>query len=90
MRPGRRVVVAEFGEDPAEAIEQHIFLEDMAAPDPATLGPRDVIVEIRSASVGWVDLLMSSGQYQHMASPPSTVGSPVIWQAREARYRCSP
>jgi hypothetical protein len=27
MKPGRRVVVAEFGEDPAEAIEQHVFLD---------------------------------------------------------------
>ena len=27
MKPGRRVVVAEFGEDPPEAIEQHIFLD---------------------------------------------------------------
>jgi NADPH2:quinone reductase len=59
----------------------------MAAPEPATLGPRDVIVEIRSASVGWVDLLMSSGQYQHMASPPYTPGleyaGVVAWTGAE-------
>ena len=87
MKPGRRVVVAEFGEDPAVAIEQHIFLEGMAAPEPATLGPRDVIVEIRSASVGWVDLLMTSGQYQHMPSPPYTPGleyaGVVAWTGAE-------
>ncbi len=46
----------------------------MAAPDPATLGARDVLVSIQSASVGWVDLLMTSGQYQHPAQPPYTPG----------------
>ena len=35
---------------------------------------RDVIVAIRSASVGWVDLLMTSGQYQHMPKPPYVPG----------------
>ena len=36
--------------------------------------PRDVIVAIKSASVGWVDLLMTSGQYQHMPKPPYCPG----------------
>jgi NADPH2:quinone reductase len=34
----------------------------------------DVVVAVRSASVNWVDLLMTSGQYQHMPSPPYTPG----------------
>ncbi|MBI5506703.1 MAG: NADPH:quinone oxidoreductase family protein [Deltaproteobacteria bacterium] len=71
---GRRIVVSEFAESPAEAIEKFISIQPMAAPDPAELGAGDVIVEIKSASVGWVDLLMTSGQYQHMPSPPYTPG----------------
>jgi NADPH:quinone reductase len=33
-----------------------------------------VIIAVKAAQVGWVDLLMSSGQYQHMAKPPYTPG----------------
>jgi NADPH:quinone reductase len=59
----------------------------MSPPDPATLGPRDVIVAIRSASVGWVDLLMTSGQYQHMRAPPYCPGlecaGEVAWKGAE-------
>ena len=71
---GRRVVVSEFAESPTEAIEKFVSLEPMAAPDPAKLAAGDVILEIKSASVGWVDLLMTSGQYQHMPKPPYTPG----------------
>ena len=38
---------------------------------------------VRSAAVGWVDLLMTSGQYQHMPKPPYCPGleysGDVIW-----------
>lgn len=71
---GRRVVVREFAEEPAVAIEEHLHLVDMPPPEPATLGPRDVLVLVKSASVGWVDLLMTSGQYQHLPQPPYTPG----------------
>lgn len=74
VQPGHRVVIREFGESPLDAIEQHLGLEAQPAPDPATLAPTDVIVEVRSAQVGWVDLLMTSGQYQHMPAPPYTPG----------------
>jgi NADPH:quinone reductase len=73
-RPGLRAIVSELGEDPLSAIEHHAALVAMERPDPATLSPRDVIVEVRSAAVGWVDLLMASGQYQHLAQPPYTPG----------------
>jgi NADPH2:quinone reductase len=72
--PGKRVIVSELGHDPLEALEQHVHLEEQEAPDRASLGPRDVVVAIRSAAVGWVDLLMLSGLYQHVASPPYTPG----------------
>ncbi len=74
LEAGRRVVVREFGETPPDAIEQHVHVVVQPAPDPATLGPRDVIVAVRSAAMGWVDLLMTSGQYQHMPKPPYTPG----------------
>ena len=85
---GQRVVVAEFGETPLEAIANHTSLEVMTAPDPATLGARDVIIGVRSAQVGWVDLLMTSGQYQHMPKPPYCPGleyaGVVAWKGAEA------
>ncbi len=71
---GKKVVVSAFGETPLEAIEHNTALVETAPPDPSTLGADDVIVEIKSASVGWVDLLMTSGQYQHMPKPPYTPG----------------
>jgi NADPH:quinone reductase-like Zn-dependent oxidoreductase/2',3'-cyclic-nucleotide 2'-phosphodiesterase (5'-nucleotidase family) len=74
LPPGRRVVVSQFGETPLEAIAQYTSLDAMVAPEPRALTPRDVIITIKSASVGWVDLLMTSGQYQHMAKPPYCPG----------------
>ena len=86
--PGQRVVVSELGETPEEAIERFVSIEPMPAPDPATLSPGEVIVAVRSASVGWVDLLMTSGQYQHMAKPPYTPGleyaGVIAWKGAEA------
>ena len=72
--PGRRVLVSELGETPLEAIDNHTSIEAVTPPDPASLQPTDVMLSIRSASVGWVDLLMASGQYQHMAPPPYCPG----------------
>ena len=71
---GRRVVVQELFESPDEALAKGFVVEDAPARDPAALGPREVLVRVRSAAVGWVDLLMSSGQYQHLASPPYVPG----------------
>src|SRR5688500_893878 len=71
---GQRVVVSAFAESPLDAIETHMALEPMEAPDASALGPRDVLVAVKSASVGWVDLLMTSGQYQHLPKPPYCPG----------------
>lgn len=85
---GHRVVVSELGETPLEAVEGHTALVPMDAPDPATLTARDVVVGVKSAAVGWVDLLMTSGQYQHAAKPPYTPGleyaGVVLWKGDEA------
>ena len=67
---GQRVVIAELATEPLEAIAR-AKLVPMARPDPAA---DDVVIAVRAAAVGWVDLLMTSGQYQHHAKPPYTPG----------------
>jgi NADPH:quinone reductase len=89
---GRRVLVTAFGETPLDAIEHHLRLAPQPPPMPPTLKATDVIVAVKSAAVGWVDLLMTSGQYQHMPSPPYTPGmeyaGEVAWAGPEvARWR---
>jgi len=89
LPPGHRVLLHAFAESPQEAIDTQLTLEPMPAPDPATLGPRDVVVAVKSAAVGWVDLLMLSGQYQHMVQPPCTPGlecaGEVAWLGADVR-----
>lgn len=72
--PGLRVVVTELGEEPLEAVEKFLLVEEQPFPDEATLRSTDVVVAVRSAAVGWVDLIMASGQYQHVPEPPYTPG----------------
>lgn len=72
--PGQRVIVSAWGETPMDALEHHLRLEPQPAPDLASLAPTDVLLRVRSCAVGWVDLIMASGQYQHMAAPPYTPG----------------
>jgi NADPH2:quinone reductase len=85
---GQRVVISALGKTPMEAIEQHAQLVEQPPPDPATLGPTDVIVDVASAAVGWVDLIMAAGQYQHVPQPPYTPGleyaGTVRWAGAEA------
>ena len=69
-----RAVLREFGETPLDALDNHLELSEDAAPSVDARSPEEVIVEVRSAAVGWVDLIMSSGQYQHMVRPPYTPG----------------
>jgi NADPH2:quinone reductase len=71
---GRRVVISQFGETPLEAIDQFASLEPMSPPDLGALKPDELVIAVKSASVNWVDMLMTSGQYQHMAKPPYTPG----------------
>ncbi|HEY1547796.1 MAG TPA: zinc-binding dehydrogenase, partial [Kofleriaceae bacterium] len=81
---GQRVVIHQLAADPLEAIE-HATLEPMAMPE--NLGPRDVVIEVKSAAAGWVDLIMASGQYQHVPAPPYTPGleyaGTVAWTGPE-------
>lgn len=84
LSPGQKVVVSELAETPVEAIERFVSVVAQEAPDPATLASTDVLVEVKSASVGWVDLIMTSGQYQHVPAPPYTPGleyaGVVVWK----------
>ncbi len=80
---GRRVVVDAFGETPPDALKNHVRIEPQPYPDVDRLQPTDIVVAVRAAAVGWVDLLMTSGQYQHMARPPYVPGiefsGDVVW-----------
>lgn len=86
---GHRVSVTALGETPLDAIAKHLVLEPQPAPDPSTLRAHDVIVAVRSTQVGWVDLLMTSGQYQHLVTPPFTPGmetcGEVVWVGADVR-----
>jgi NADPH2:quinone reductase len=83
LPPGQRVRVSEFADNPLEAIARYTALEPQPAPDTTTLRPHEVVIAIRSVAVSWVDLLMTSGQYQHMPKPPYTPGmeysGEVVW-----------
>jgi NADPH:quinone reductase len=89
VRTGVAAVLEAFGEDPMDALEHHLSLRPQPFPDAAALQPNDVIIAVRSAAVGWVDLLMMSGQYQHMAPPPYTPGleyaGEVAWVGDDVR-----
>lgn len=80
---GHRVVVEEFAENPLEGIENNVQIIEQPLPDTSQLANEDVIVQVKSASLGWVDLLMTSGQYQHMPPLPYSPGleysGEVIW-----------
>ena len=80
---GQRVRIGEFAENPLEGVEKNLYLEAQAMPDPSLLKSTDVIIKVKSSAVGWVDLLMSSGQYQHMPPLPYTPGleysGEVVW-----------
>lgn len=87
---GQRVVISALGETPLDAIEQHLTLEPMPAPDVGKLAPHEVLVAVKSAAIGWVDLIMSSGQYQHVPTPPYTPGleyaGEVAWAGAEVTH----
>lgn len=72
-----------------EALQSQLRIEPQELPDLAALGASDVVIAVKSAAVGWVDLLMMSGQYQHMAKPPYTPGleyaGEVAWAGSEVR-----
>ena len=89
---GQRVRVAELAENPLEGVDRFLHIEDQPPPDMATLKSTDVLVRVKSAAVGWVDLLMLSGQYQHMPPLPYTPGleysGDVLWVGEDVQGLC--
>jgi NADPH2:quinone reductase len=79
---GTHAIVRALATTPDEGIEQ-IAIEPQSPPDPAELSAGDVVIAVRSANVGWVDVLMTSGQYQHVPEPPYTPGlelaGEIVW-----------
>lgn len=67
-----RLEIHELAETPPDAIEAGLVLVD--SPDGGPPGPGEVKVEVRTVQVGWVDLLMTSGQYQHVPVLPYSPG----------------
>lgn len=85
---GRRALVRALASSPEVGLEQ-IEIESQPPPDPAALAADDVVIAVRSANVGWVDVLMTSGQYQHVPEPPYTPGlefaGEVVWCGAQAQ-----
>src|SRR5437868_5265374 len=71
---GKRLSLPRYAASQEDGVENVLQLEDMAPPDPAQLKPNEVIVAVKSASISFVDLLMLSGQYQHLVPLPCTPG----------------
>jgi NADPH2:quinone reductase len=69
---GQRLVISQLGKTPLEAFESYASLVDQPMPEASS--PTDVVIAVKSAVVGWVDLIMSAGQYQHVPQPPYTPG----------------
>ncbi len=71
MTEGRHAVLSELGETPMDGLDRHLAVVPMERPEP---GPGEARVRVRRAHVNWVDLLMLSGQYQHVPEVPYTPG----------------
>ena len=74
MSDGVHAVVSAFAETREEAIAGGVILVPQQAPDPAQLAPTDVIIEVESACVAYIDLTMLTGQYHHRPPLPYTPG----------------
>lgn len=87
---GRKATLLELGEIPLDDIEKRLVIEEQQPPDLRSLAADDIVIEIRSAAVGWVDLLMMSGQYQHTLKPPFTPGleyaGVVAWTGSDVEH----
>ena len=80
---GLRVLVTELAQTPLEGIAQNLTLNADPPPDVNRLKSCEVVIAVRSAAVGWVDLIMTSGQYQHAPRLPYTPGleysGDIVW-----------
>jgi NADPH2:quinone reductase len=69
-----KIELQRYGSTPIEAVEKYLKIEEMPVPDIGRLGPRELAIKIHSSSINFVDLIMMTGQYQHMAQPPYVPG----------------
>lgn len=72
-----------LGETPLQAIADHLRIEPQPAPRIEDRKPSEVVLRIRAAGINWVDVIMTSGQYQHVPAPPYTPGlemaGEILW-----------
>lgn len=84
---GIRAVVSELAENPSLGIQENVQIETQSVPDISQLKATDVLIAIRSSAVSWVDVLMTSGQYQHNPILPYTPGleyaGTVAWKGAQ-------
>ena len=71
---GVRVIVSSLADDPVSGVRDHLELVPQSAPNTAELSQSDVLIGVRSTAIAWVDLLMTSGQYQHQPPLPYSPG----------------
>lgn len=74
MTAGKKAQISEFAETPLEGVNQFLTIVAQPMPDRKTLDAKEVLIEVKSSAIGWVDLLMASGQYQHQPPLPYTPG----------------
>ncbi len=83
MKKGIKAQISEFAETPMEGVEQFLTIEEQDCPNIDGLDENDVLIEVKSSAIGWVDLMMTSGQYQHQPPLPYTPGleycGEVLW-----------
>lgn len=68
------VRISEFSANPMEGVASQVGITQQKLSDLGVLESHDVVVKVKASSVGWVDLLMLSGQYQHIPPLPYTPG----------------
>jgi NADPH:quinone reductase len=71
---GLRASVARLAQTREEAIEHCVELKSDGGPGVSELEADDVVVEVRSSSVSYIDLIMLTGQYHHRPRLPYTPG----------------
>ncbi len=90
MRQGKKVHVNAFGETPMESVDEYVEIVDQAYPDTTSLNSKDVVLQVKSSAIGWVDLMMTSGQYQHQPRLPYTPGleysGVVLWKGDDVSH----
>ncbi len=86
MKNGIKAQISEFSETPLEGVEKFLTIVEQAIPNTDDLSEEDVLIQVKSSAIGWVDLMMVSGQYQHQPPRPYTPGleycGVVLWKGK--------